>query len=151
MKRSLVMKRGTAVTLVLAALPLLGFKPFTAVKSVCPTCESQRFDTVVLLSGRRIAANVVVQNQDYYVLRRLGEVRVVAKSEVGSIQAREAAKTGAKPGDQLILKNGLVLHGRIVKHVSGRYFVILAGGKQHVAWVSRVEKAYKAGKRLERM
>jgi hypothetical protein len=134
-----------------AALPLAlflwGFTPFTKVTNVCPKCKQPPNDVVVLTNGYRITCTVIAQNNDYYVVTRHGELRAAEKAEVSSVRW----KTGTGPGslgigDQILLKNGVLLHGTISDAVAGRYFMIQVGTLKHVAWVSQIKTVHRAGK-----
>jgi len=129
------------------ALVLVGFRPFTPVKNVCPTCKVTNFDQVVLLNGAKVRCNVVAQNDDHYVVELFGEYRAVKKSEVSSVEWKNKAPRKLPLGDQVILKTGLVLHGTIADEQTGRYFTVTVGTLKHVVWVSQIDSVYKNGKK----
>ena len=81
------------------------------------------------------------------VLERYGEYRAAAKSAVASVQ-RQAASGGVVPSsqDQVLLDNGTLLHGTIVREQPGRYVLIQMGKWQQAAWVNRIKAVHKAGK-----
>jgi hypothetical protein len=136
--------------LLLPALPLLsllcGFTPFTKVTNVCPKCKQPATDVVVLTNGFEIKGTVVAQNPDYYVVERHKEQRAVEKAEVSAVRW----KSGAGPanlasGDQILLKNGVVLHGAITEETAGRLYMIQVRTLKHTVWVSQIKSVHKAG------
>ena len=137
----------------LLALPLWavlsGFTPFTAVQSVCPGCPKGRSDEVKLISGETLRCQVLAQNDDYYVVTRFGEHRAVMKNEIASIKWAVEG-TGAKVGgDQVLLKNGVVLHGSVVEQQSGRWLMIEVGSARHVVWLSQIQRLHRAGRQQD--
>lgn len=140
------MKLGRTVVLSLVLLLQCGFLPFTKVKDVCPACAKSKRDVVVFLSGVRVNCTVVAQNVDYYVVERLGEYRVVAKSNISAVDWRKKKGAELAAGDQVITAGGIVFHGRIVEEVRGRYFVVQSGHLRHIVWVAQIKAVYKAGK-----
>jgi hypothetical protein len=133
----------------LSAAPLLaGFTPFAAITNVCPQCpQLGKRDVVTFTSGAKVPCTVVAQNSDYYVLARNGELRAALKTEVSSITWRgEGGAASLGTGDQILLQNGVVLHGAIVEEQAGRLIVIQVGTLKHVVWHSQVKSVHKAGK-----
>jgi hypothetical protein len=137
-------------SLLAAVLPLVlflwGFTPFTKVTNVCPKCKQPPSDVVVLNNGFQIPCRLIAQNNDYYVVARHGEHRAVPKAEVSSIRW----KSGSGPsdlatGDQILLKNGVLLHGTIGDVVGGRHITIQVGTLRHVAWNSQIKSVHRAG------
>jgi len=129
------------------SLPLLGFTPFSEVSNVCPKCPPAKTDLVVLVSGTKIACRVLAQNDDYYVLSRHGEQRAVMKAEVSKVKWRSAdGASSLGTGDQILQKNGVVLHGAVVEEGGGRFYVIQVGTIKHVVWVSQIQSLHRAGK-----
>ncbi|MCC6747450.1 MAG: hypothetical protein IT371_07320 [Deltaproteobacteria bacterium] len=122
-----------------------GFTPFSPITSVCPKCPAPNEDVVVLLSGVRVPCRVVAHNRSYYILERLGEVRAVKKREVGQVVWRGSEQPVLQTADQVILKNGVVLHGSIVEEEKARFFVVQSGSRRLVAWVSQIAAVYKQG------
>jgi hypothetical protein len=130
----------------LAMIWLCGFTPFTRVTNVCPKCPAEKTDVIVLSNGFRVAGAVVAQNNDYYVVDRYGEYRAVTKSEAASVEWKDkGGPSNLGTGDQILLKNGVVLHGAITKQVPGRYFVIQVGALSHTVWHSQIQSVHKAG------
>lgn len=129
-----------------ASLLLCGFTPFTSVTNVCPSCDKPKSDVVVLRSGTRVRCSVVAQNTDYYVIERFGEYRAVTKNEASSVEWKgKGGPANLGTGDQILLKNGVVLHGAIIEEVKGRYFSIQVGTLKHIVWVSQIQSVHKAG------
>jgi len=136
----------TLVGLLAVALLTSGFKPFTQVRNVCPTCKSPpTFDTVVLLTGGKIRCDVIAQNTDHYVLQRFGELRMVKKSDVSSVEWKAKTPPTLTKGDQILLHSGSALHGAIVAEQKGRYFVIQVGTHKLTVWVGLIQAVYKNG------
>jgi hypothetical protein len=135
----------------LLALPLLpalwGFTPFTPVRNVCPRCSGPKTDVVKLTSGATLACTVVAQNDTYYVVSKFGELRALGKHETISIKWASGGG-GPKPGvgDQVLLRNGVVLNGSVVDEQAGRYLVVQVGSSRHVVWFSQIQSLHKAGK-----
>jgi hypothetical protein len=104
-------------------------------------------DVVVLSNGYRVWGNVVAQNESYYVVERFGEFRAVTKAESTSIEWKDkGGPAHLGTGDQILLKNNVVLHGAITEEKTGRYFVIQVGPLRHVAWVDQIRSVHKGGK-----
>jgi hypothetical protein len=137
-------RQGAAV--LVAALALCGFTPFTEVRNVCPRCPGPEADRVVLKSGAELACKVVAQNVDSYIVERFGELRAVNKQQVASLKLREQVKVD-ESADQVVLKSGVVFSGRLVDEDKGRFFVVEMAGRRYVAWISTVRAVYKAGER----
>jgi len=140
-----------SIAILLLLLPAgMGFTPFTEVTNVCPACPQGKRDLITLTSGTKVACSVVAQNSDYYVVARHGEYRAVEKSEVSSVKWRgEGGAATRGTGDQILQKNGVVLHGAIVEEQAGRYLVIQVGSLKHVVWVGQIKSAHKGGKPYE--
>ncbi len=138
-------KLSVLLGLALLATLLCGFRPFAKVTSVCPKCKQSKSDVVVMQSGIKIRCNVAAQNDDYYVVERYGEYRAVPKADVASVVWRTSSAAVARSGDQVILTDGVVLHGSIVREVKGMYFIVKMGKWQHVAWINLIQGVYKAG------
>jgi hypothetical protein len=126
---------------------LLGFTPFTPVVNVCPKCPAPKTDLVALTSGLKIPCRIIAQTSDFYVIARHGELRAVEKTLVWQVKWRDAA-AGASlaSGDQILQKNGVVLHGTITDEQPGRFFIIQVGTAKHVVWMSQIQSVHKAGK-----
>lgn len=135
------------VLVALAALLLSGFTPFTAVTNVCPSCKRPRSDVLVLTGGTKVWGDVVAQNDDYYVVERYDEYRAVRKSAVASMELEgKAGPANIGTGDQILLNNGIVLHGAILEEQKQRYFIIQVGTLKHAAWVSQIKSVHRGGK-----
>lgn len=135
-----------SVVLSLSMVWLCGFTPFTRVTNVCPKCKAEKTDVIVLSNGFKVVGNVVAQNTDYYVVDRYSEYRAVAKSEASKVEWKDKGGPGnLGTGDQILLKNGVVLHGAITKEKSGRYFVIQVGTLNHTVWHSQIKNVHKGG------
>ncbi|MBW2730740.1 MAG: hypothetical protein JRH20_00015 [Deltaproteobacteria bacterium] len=125
---------------------LCGFTPFTSVSNVCPKCKAApTFDEVALLGGKKVLANVVAQNSDYYVVERFGELRMLKKSKVSAVAWRDEGPRKLATGDQILLKSGVVFHGGIASEQKGRFFVIQVGERNHMIWNSQIEAVYRGG------
>jgi len=142
------MTRPTALALLALAALLCGFTPFTRVQNVCPKCPAPRTDILALTNGFKVAGNVVAQNESFYVVERFGEYRPVMKTEVAQVQWKDKGGPGALgTGDQILLKNNVVLHGAITDERVNQFFVIQVGPLRHVAWHSQIQAVFKAGVR----
>lgn len=125
---------------------LCGFTPFTRVTNVCPKCPLAKTDVLVLSNGFKVVGNVVAQNSDYYVVDRYGEYRAITKGETASVKWKDqGGPANLGTGDQLLLKNGVVLHGAITTEKPGRYFLIQVGTLSHVIWHSQITSVHKGG------
>ncbi|MCA9669241.1 MAG: hypothetical protein KC503_26780 [Myxococcales bacterium] len=144
------LRRLALLSLAVASFVLLsGFRPFTPVKDVCPTCKRPKSDVVVLVSGARIRCRVVAQNADHYVITYLGEWRSVAKTQVSSVEWKTSEASVTQSGDQVLLKNGLVFHGTITLIEKGRFVRVTMGKHNYVCFKAQVEAIYRAGKKLD--
>ncbi len=137
--------------LLLPLLPaLFGFTPFTTVSNVCPSCPKRKTDEVKLTSGLTLACKIVAQNDSYYVVTRFGELRAVMRNEIASIKwADESKGAQLSTGDQVLLKNGVVLHGSIVEQQPGRLLVIQVDSSRHIVWFGQIDKLHRNGQQQE--
>lgn len=129
------------------ALTSMAFAPFSEVRNVCPRCPAAPNDLIVLMSKARVSCRVVAQNVDYYVVERLGEVRAVLKSEIASIRRLKKDESTPSTGDQILLKNEVLLHGTITDEKKGLYLTISVQGKPQVAWFDQIKSVHRGGAR----
>jgi hypothetical protein len=127
-------------------LAVLGFKPFTQVESVCPSCDRNTFDFLILKNGLQVEGRIVTQNDTYYVIERYGEYRAIELGEVASIKGKAASSSPSPaPGDQILLKSGLLLHGTILEERTTRTLTIQVGSFKHVVTVDQLLSIHKGG------
>jgi hypothetical protein len=142
----MIRRLALALTLPLLVVSLCGFTPFTRVTNVCPKCKAPRTDIVTLTNGFRVLGNVVAQNQSFFVVERFGEYRPVMKNEVSKVQWKDrGGPSNLGTGDQVLLKNNVVLHGAITAEDVGRYLIIQVGPLKHVVWNSQIQSIFKGG------
>lgn len=142
-----------AVSIAFVASSAGAFEDFATVTNVCPTCEQQAADKLILADGRTLRCVVLAENTDFYVVRRYGENRAVPKSEVTRIEWQ----SGSKPlnlgaSDQILLKNGHVLSGEIVEEKDAPpIFQIKPSGSDFTIMVAKdqVRKLYRKGSEVE--
>ena len=93
----------------------VSFKPFKEVENVCPDCEKPKSDEVELADGNTIRCNIAAANEDFLVLEKYGEVRAVPNTQVESRSFADGSPpSDLRSQDQIVLKNGHVLTGKIV-------------------------------------
>ena len=147
----------SAVALVLTGLAVTAsaqaqdFKPFDNVTSVCPKCPAYGLDKITLKDGQEINALIVAENPMFYVLRRYGEFRAVGKDKVDKIE--KSADAAREPGheDQILMKDGLVVSGKIVRERedTGMYEIQIAPGKMSMfLYKSLIQVVFKSGKQV---
>jgi hypothetical protein len=103
----------TALLIVWAAVTIT-FKPFTTVNNVCPTCTSgPAYDKIQLVDGRELRAVVLAENEAFYVISKFGELRALAHDQVRNVSKDMSADRSGGYGDQILLKDGIVLAGTI--------------------------------------
>lgn len=153
MTRHLLTLVAAAAALVTLAAPThasaQSYTPFTPVQDVCPDCAKTPTDVITLNSNETIKAKIVAENNAFYVVSRYGEVRVVPK---GSIMSVEWAN-GSKPGgllsqDQILLKSGHVFTGKIVEERDKPgYFKLQSqlNNQTFIVFKSKVQAIYKGG------
>ncbi len=90
-------------------------RPFDAVQDVCPRCPTTGYDRITLVGGLEMEAVVLAENQSFYVLEKYGELRTLDREKVERIDRASPAAAGPGYEDQVLLKNGIVLAGRIVQ------------------------------------
>jgi hypothetical protein len=121
----------------LALIPALGLtasvglaqelRPFAPVQNVCPTCDPDRFDRVQLKQGEQVRAWVIAENSAFHVLERHGEIRAVARGNVAEIKlsgkrnAKERDTIRQQHRDQILVKNGHLLSGRLLSSDNNEY------------------------------
>jgi ribosomal protein L36 len=127
------------------AVSTMGFRPFTPVNNVCPTCKGIARDTVVLINGVKVSCSLIAQTPEYYVVQRFKELRVIAKAKVSSVKWRnEGPRQLTSQGDVVVLRGGIAFYGKVVRRES-RHLVIEMGKRQHIVWYSKIEAAYSNG------
>ena len=143
--------------LVLAALvasPLVAraqdFRPFSPVQTV--GTSTLPYDKIVLKDGNKeIAAHLVAENPMFYVLERFGEYRAVGKDKVASITKNDKCVRETGHVDQVLLKNGHVLTGKIVQErADGMVEVKQVNGRTSLfAWKGKaIAVIFMAGKQV---
>ncbi len=129
-------------------------KPFTAVTDVCPKCTGgPAFDHVQLKSGQVIGARVLAENDRFYVIERFGELRALDRDQVTQITRNPSADRATGYGDQILLKDGIVLAGTITGDIApdAPHFDITTPKTPvplHSAERSTVAAIYRAGKQV---
>ena len=74
----------------------VGFRPFSSVADVCPSCPKRASDELTLTDDSKVRAKVVAENDDFFVLSRYSEVRALPKTSVQSVEwANDSAPCGA--------------------------------------------------------
>ncbi|MBK6847182.1 MAG: hypothetical protein IPG96_06435 [Proteobacteria bacterium] len=143
--RTALTRAALTLALIASVLPLAAFKPFSAVRDACPRCAPFA-DVVRLAAGGELVAHVMAQNLDALIVERFGEYRALQRAEVAEIVWQRNERRNLPSHDQVVLKNGVVLHGTIVKDNRDGYFVIKVGALEHVAWASEIENVYREGR-----
>ena len=117
------LKPAILLALVVASwLMLCGFRPFTPVTTVCPTC-AEKGDKITLTDGRVIVADVLAKNQDGYILAKYGELRFVQFPEISKVEyGGRSEPKGLESYDQILIKNKeqTVLHGTLIAIEAGK-------------------------------
>jgi hypothetical protein len=149
--RSTLIMLATASSLMLASTADASFRPFTTVENVCPTCEPDRFDRLQLKSGGEIDAWIVRDNGTLLLLERHGELRVIARADVGEIKMSprrddtERKRIAGLHPDQIVLANGHVLSGRITD-TGKAYQLTGASGISYTADAAQIREIIRQGK-----
>jgi hypothetical protein len=90
------------------------FKPFTRVESVCERCSGGLpYDRIVLKTGEEVKARILAENEAFLVLERYGELRAVGNDQLGGVTKNQAVQRPPGFGDQILLKDDIVLAGTI--------------------------------------
>ncbi len=125
------------------------FQPFSKVTNVCPDCKQPKADVITLAGGGTVRGTVVAENTDFYTVVRYGEVRAIPRNKVESIAYADGSKpAGLMNKDQIVLKNGHVLSGTIIKETDEpAFFQIKSSFSDYTYTVAKdqVAKAYKGG------
>jgi hypothetical protein len=138
----------------LVASPLVAraqeLRPFSIVQTV--GTSTLAWDKIILKDGNKeIAAIVVAENPMFYVLERFGEYRAVGKDKVASVSKNDKVVRETGHVDQVLLKNGHVLTGKIVQERGdGMVEVKQANGRNSLyAWKDKaVAVIFKEGKKI---
>ncbi len=99
-----------------------GFRPFTPVTTVCPTC-AEKGDRVIFPDGKVLICDVIAKNQDGYVLQKYGELRFVQFPEIAKIEWVSGKEpVGLGNYDQILIHNKeqTVLHGTLIEVEAGK-------------------------------
>lgn len=127
------------------------FKPFTPVKNVCPECEQPKADEFEFNNAQKVRGTVVGENNDFYVMLRYGEVRAVPKSMVRNVSWADGSKPSGLSGmDQILLKNGHVFSGTIIKEQEKPALMKIKVSYADITFTinnSEIDRAYKNGTR----
>ena len=154
MKKRVMFAVATCAMMAMAGPAMaVNFQPFTKVTDVCPTCPKRATDTITLNSSTKIAAKVVAENDDFFVLVRYGEVRAVPKGSVQSVEwANGSAPTGLTSQDQIVLRSNHVLTGSIIEENKDRGFYRMQSSvnkQTFVVFDNSAESVYKAGRKVK--
>jgi hypothetical protein len=125
------------------------FKPFDNVTNVCPKCPALGLDKLTLKDGTELTALIVAENPMFYVLRKYGEFRAVGKDKVDKVEKSPDATREPGHEDQILMKNGLVVSGKILRERedTGMYEIQIAPGKvTMVIYKPVIQVVFKAGK-----
>lgn len=128
------------------------FEPFQEVENVCPECEKPESDKVELEDGTTIRCTLVAANEDFFVVEKYNEVRGIPRDRVASTSYAESRPSDLEQQDQLVLKNGHVMTGRIVDESDkpGHFQLKSAVGDfSFVVFKSEVEAMYRNGTEKE--
>jgi hypothetical protein len=130
------------------------FKSFTHVESVCGHCSGGLpYDRIVLKSGEDVKARVLAENEAFLVLERYGELRAVGHDQVREVTKNQAVQRPPGYGDQILLKDDVVLAGTINGELAkdADHFDIVIPGTPtplHQPARSTVAAVYRGGKRV---
>ena len=148
-KRTLI---ATAVA-VCVSLPAFAWEPFTVVKNVCETCKQEPADVVTLTNGTKFRALVVGENSKFYTVVRFTEARAIPKGEVQGIEwANKTKPASVSNSDQLLLKNGVVLAGKIIEDKTTPPVIQMKSAyldQTFVVFKAEVAEAYKSGVKVD--
>ena len=128
--------------------------PFTHADDVCERCTGgPPYDLIQLKTGQDVRARVLAENEAFFVLERLGELRAVGRDQVQNITRNQAVQRPTGYGDQILLKDSIVLAGTIDGAISNDadHFEITVPKTPtplHKAERATVAAIYRAGKRV---
>lgn len=128
------------------------FRPFSPVQDVCPTCPKSAEDQITLNNDTKIRAKIVAENDDFFVLARYGEVRILPKERVLSVEwANNSQPSGLDMQDQVLLTTGHVVTGSIIEEQDKpAYFKIQSSINQqtYIVFKAQAEAVYRGGRRV---
>ncbi len=152
MKTTMIAAAVFAVT-ASASLPAFAWEPFTVVTNVCETCVQAPGDVVTLSNGTKIRGQVVGENNDFWVVVRYTEARAIPKREVQSIEwANKTKPFEVTSTDQILLKNGVVLNGKIIQDKSKPPAMELKSSyldQTFIVFKKEVAAAYRSGVKID--
>jgi hypothetical protein len=142
------------VVAALVAAPGLGLaqdlKPFSVVQTV--GTSTLPWDKIVLKeASKEVSAHLIAENPMFYVLERFGEYRAVGKDKVASVSKNDRCVRESGHADQVLLKSGHVLTGKIVQErADGMVEVKQVNGRTSLyAWKDKaVSVIFKDGKQV---
>ncbi len=129
-------------------------QPFSHVDDVCAGCAGgPYFDRIELNNGQEVQAVVLAENEAFYTLMRLGELRAVGRDQVRGIRRNQAAPHPSGFGDQILLVDGIVLAGTIQGPIGkeAEHFELITPNTPtplHQVARATVAAVYRAGKRI---
>ena len=143
-----------ALLLALAAIGLAilpGYRPFSPVTTVCPSCAEKGDKVTLAGEGKVLTVEVVAKNQDGYILSKYGELRFVQFPEIGKVDfASGAEPKGLDAYDQILIKNKeqTVLHGTIISVEAGKPLALRSPrGQVYMVSPAQVVVYYQRGQR----
>jgi hypothetical protein len=138
--------------LVTAGTASAGFKKFTHVDDVCPTCTTGPvFDHIQLRGGDEIRGRIVAENEAFYVVERFGEWRAVDKGQIANLVRTPGSTLAAGLTDQILLKDDTVIAGTIDGDVSNAvesFTINVPGTPIHHEARATVAAVYRNGKKV---
>lgn len=129
------------------------FRSWSDVTNVCPSCEQAVGDVVTLRNGNTVQGTIRAINPVFYTLERFGEIRTVPTSDVRSVEWKRGSQpSGLDNLDQIVLKNGHVLTGRImVDNDRPPYFKIESSFLEYTYTVfkSQIQMVFRDGREYD--
>ncbi|MBN1959842.1 MAG: hypothetical protein JW841_02745 [Deltaproteobacteria bacterium] len=125
------------------------FKPFAVVKEACPECPRPDLDKIKLKNGQTVLAVIVAENSAFYVVQKYSELRAIGRDQVDDIERSETAIREKGYDDQILLKNGQVFSGKILKeNAANGMFEIQVPPYKTILYIYKpvITSVFKAGK-----
>lgn len=123
------------------------FREFTSVENVCPDeCDQRPSDVLHLKDGRKVRGRVIANNHEFFVVNRLHEIRAVPLEKVKNIDWHDGQPEDLTDYDQILLKSGHVLSGKITGGDKNPTYLEIEGqltDNTYTVFESQIEEVYR--------
>ncbi len=129
------------------------FEPWSDVTQVCPTCEPPAADEIELSDGDVVEGTIRAVNPQFYTVERFGEIRTIPAGDVENVDWKRGEQPdGLDELDQIVLENGHVLTGEIIReNVRPPFYELESSYLDHsyTAFVTQISMVFMDGEEYD--